>query len=141
MPVAGTNAASVLGSQYAAFSGMDVFRYAFEALMSTPHGEALYNALAVTEKPSVAWRSIRSLNWPGNQTETNYPSAVLDLIPGQDRPIAGEDTSGEQRTSGLIGITASGQQYSKVQATATQDIGGVLLGGAKAIQGIIRKVT
>lgn len=80
MPSAGYAAPKALNTAYAAFPTPASFRKAFSVAVNAGVGKPLLTALATQDKLSVAWRAIHSLGWPGNLTETDYPSSILDAI-------------------------------------------------------------
>lgn len=101
MPASGYGVPKAFNSAYGAFPTPDAFRAAFTKALNTTEGKALYHALAVDEKLTVAWRAIHTLNWPANQTETDYPSTILDAV--TDSATTGRKTSkaADRKTVGL----------------------------------------
>ena len=80
IPASGFGVPKAFNSAYGAFPTPDSFRQAFVKALKSTAGKAVFHALAVDEKLSIAWRAIHTLQWPGNLTETDYPSTILDAI-------------------------------------------------------------
>lgn len=103
MPKGTSGAPSYLNTAYAIFPSMEAFYAAFRGLISSHVGAQL--VLAITGKtpfPST-WRSIQSLGFPGMKTETDYPSALLDLASQSFRNKVQATPRAQRKTSGVIG--------------------------------------
>ena len=80
MPYTVGGAQRAFSTGYAAFPTMDAMRKAFATVAHAGHGAPILSALATQESLTVAWRAIHALNWPANQTETDYPATILDAV-------------------------------------------------------------
>lgn len=96
--------AQLLNTGYALFPQMSDFRTAFVAFLKTPPGQKVRHALAIDEKYPVAYRAIHALPWSANNTETDWPSAVLDLTSQSYRTKAASvAVPADRKTSGAPG--------------------------------------
>lgn len=104
---AGTHGApAYLGTRYAIFPSMAAFYAAFGALAKSATGRELAAALAAESGYAPAWRAISALAWPATETETDYPSALLDLTTDAYRRSVKAAAPSARRTSGTIGPTS-----------------------------------
>src|SRR5487761_647101 len=104
MPAVKGKTLELMQTGYAMFVTMPQFRTQFAAFCNGTQGSALYDALALSEAYSQAWRAIHQLPWPANQTETDWPSAVLDLTSESYRNQAASVASpADRKTSGTLG--------------------------------------
>lgn len=115
---------SVPGTRYAMFRSIADFYTALSAFAKTPHGRSVVAALAGDAPPGPAWRAIAALDWPGGATETDYPSAVLDLA-GEPyaasvsaTPAAARRTAGKPHASPAVHEAMREQAQSIVQVSA-----------------------
>ena len=122
MPAGSRGAAAYLGTGYAIFPSMTAFLVALAAFADTYQGQRLSAAISGESPYPGAWRAINALGWPGGITETDYPSAVLDLAETAYRESVGATPSDERKTSGMAlprnsGIAPSTEgQYAASQA-------------------------
>lgn len=104
MPNVPGKTSQLLRTGYAMFVTMPAFRQAFAEYLASSSGQAIYDALALDEKYSQVWRAVHSLQWPANTTETDWPSAVLDLTSESYRDSVASVTSpADRKTSGAYG--------------------------------------
>jgi len=104
MPAVKGKTLELLRTGYAMFVTMGDFRQAFAALLKSPSGTPLHDALALGEKYSDVWRAAHTLKWPANNTETDWPSGILDLTSQSYRDQASSVASpADRKTSGVIG--------------------------------------
>lgn len=105
MPARQYSMPRALNTEYAAFPTMQHFYDAFKKAAMSGRGSPLYTAIAVHGRHSSVWREIHKLEWPANKTETDYPSTILDSVPGaapkeasgvrpEDRTTVGKSISG-----------------------------------------------
>jgi hypothetical protein len=111
MPYVKGRTSQLMRTGYAMFPQMSDMRLAFTAFVNSPAGSDVHDALALGEKYSDAWRAIHALPWPASTTETDWPSAILDLTSESYREGAQSVSSpADRKTSGTIGDqTAFGQ--------------------------------
>lgn len=140
VPSHGYNAPRALHGNYAQFPTMQHFYDAFKTAVHSGTAKPLLSALAANDKHSVAWRAINQLKWPGNDTETDYPSTVLDKItegiPANWKTAKPED----RKTVGVQGNTNAAQRNTAVQAAALHHAAHHIDGAAKAVEYIVRRV-
>ena len=104
MPAVKGQTLELMRTGYAMFVTMADMRNAFSEFVSSSAGNQLHDALALDEKHSQVWRAIHVLPWPANNTETDWPSAVLDLTSESYRTKAASVASpADRKTSGVIG--------------------------------------
>lgn len=140
MPARENGAMRAAGTDYASFRTFQTFYKAFERFMKSATGQKLAAEIANGGNPAEAWRIINSLNWPGNKTESEYPSALLDLVQAKytdKMPTVARTTS---KTSGNVGASASVHDAIKAQQAAIHDATKANLSGVKAMQMVIRRL-
>lgn len=120
MPYKPGKSLQLMQTGYAMYVTMGKFRDAFADLVTSSAGRALHDAFALSEKYSEVWRAVSALKWPASSTETDYPSAVLDLTSQSYRDkVATVASPGDRKTSGTIGnqtALGSGTAYSSRNA-------------------------
>jgi hypothetical protein len=103
MPAGSSGAPSYLGTAYAIFPSMGMFYTAFTTWSKSYAGKQLVQAIT-TEAPFAAtWRVVSGLGWPGSSTETDYPSALLDLTEQSYRNSVKATPLADRKTSGQVG--------------------------------------
>lgn len=104
MPAVKGKTLELMRTGYAMFVTPQLFRDAFAAFIKSPTGTPLDDALSLDEKFSKVWRAVHSLQWPANVTETDWPSAVLDLTSeSYRRRVESVASPADRKTSGVIG--------------------------------------
>lgn len=83
IPAKGYGAPRALNTPYAAFPTIQAFRDAFRRAVHSHAGKPLLDALMSEGEHGKAWRTISALGWPASDTESEYPSGVLDLAEGK----------------------------------------------------------
>jgi len=128
MPAVKGQTGELMRTGYAMFATMPMFREAFARFVMSSAGRALRDAMGLSEKYPAAWRAIHVLPWPANKTETDWPSALLDLTSESYRNKAqtASDTA-DRKTSGAIGnqtgfgtLTGSSGRAAATAVTAIQ---------------------
>lgn len=104
MPVHSSGAPAYMSTKYAMFTTMGKFYTAFGAFMASDAGKRLAHEMTADTPFPGTWRAISSLRWPGSETETDYPSALLDLTSEAYRESVGASSPGARRSSGLVGV-------------------------------------
>jgi hypothetical protein len=122
MPNVPGTTGQLMTTGYAMFVTMPVFRAAFSQWVNSPAGRQVREALALSEKYAPAWRAIHALPWPASKTETDWPSAVLDLTSESVRKrLATLADPSQRKTSGAYGVqTALGTQQGASERTGFQ---------------------
>lgn len=125
MPAKGTSNVSYLGTPYALFSGVQSFTTAFAKFASTSKGTELTHALTAAQSLSDAYRAIHALGWPATATETDYPSALLDMLEDAYKAKMATRTPAKRKTAGLSKAppdvhTAVRQQAAVLHTAATR---------------------
>lgn len=101
IPASGFSAPRAFNSPYAAFPTMKAFYDAFNKAAHAGHGKPLYTMLGTSEKHSEAWRVIHALGWPANQTETDYPATLLDVLTDDALSKLKVKSKSERKTVGI----------------------------------------
>lgn len=123
MPAGSSGAKAYLATPYAQFGSIGMFYDALKAFASTVTGKSLITAMSAHSPYPGTWRAIASLKWPGSATETDYPSAVLDLTDASYRAYIKATPRPMRKTSGMLTAphphttTAIAQARSVNQAT------------------------
>jgi hypothetical protein len=78
----GSSAVSVLSpaGKYRTFITMRQFRDEFKRFLKSSKGKGIYEAILMGQSYSDAWREIHALCWPGNDTESEYPIKLMDMV-------------------------------------------------------------
>lgn len=104
MPFVKGKTAQLMLTGYAMFTTMGDMRQAFAAFVASSAGAPLHDALALGESYPALYRAVHALPWPANSTETDWPSAILDLTSEAYRESVQSVTSpADRKTSGVIG--------------------------------------
>lgn len=114
IPSHGYGAPRAFNSPYAAFPTMRAFYDAFAKAAHNDRGKPLFTMLGTQEKHSEAWRVIHKLGWPGNETETDYPAKLLDVLTDDALSKLKISKPSERKTVGIIPDAAD--QHAIVQA-------------------------
>ena len=102
MPRGSSGAPAYMTTGYAIFPSMTAFYVALHAFARTYRGQALTNALSQDIPAPPTWRAVSGMDWPGSATETDYPSAVLDLTSDAYRASVGATATAARKTSGVV---------------------------------------
>lgn len=94
-------------SGYALFRDMAQFRAAFVAFVNGGHGQAIRKALTDASSLPAVYRAVHGLGWPGNKTETDYPSGILDLMTDEDRSRLQTTSPDKRKTAGTIAYASA----------------------------------
>jgi hypothetical protein len=130
---------SALNTPYAMFYSMRSFRDFMTIFLKSPQGTDIRHALATQDKPSVAWRAISSLGWPGSTLETDYPSAVLDMTDQAYRDSVKASAPADRKTTGLIGGTSPLQGLTGRAPLAVRNNTAALASSASALRNLLRR--
>jgi len=84
---------------------MDAFNKAFKTLAHAGHGKPLYTVLGTSDSHAEAWRTIHALKLPANDTETDYPAALLDVLTDAVRDHLQSVAKGKRTTVGVAPAT------------------------------------
>jgi len=118
MPAKAFSAPRAFNSPYAAFPTMQAFYKAFHDAAHADRGKPLYTMLGTQDKHSEAWRVIHSLKWPGNETETDYPSTLLDALTDDIIGKMKVSPKGKRTTVGVMPDTAAQHAMVHTQSMA-----------------------
>ena len=123
MPFVKGKNTQLMQTGYGMFVTMGAFRDAFSAFIASASGQGVHDAFALSEQYPQVWRAVSALKWPASRTETDYPSAVLDLTSQSYRDkVASVQSPADRKTSGTIGsqtALGSGAAYSSRVAAET----------------------
>lgn len=101
-PVAGRVPAAV-NPMYGSYSGMSMMRRDLKLLLHGTNDKAVIHALISADSYAEAYRAISALGLPAARTESDYPSAVLDLVPQKYRDSL-QTVAADSRKSGGPGV-------------------------------------
>jgi len=73
-------APKALNTPYGAYPTHEHFLQAFKKLAHESPGKVIIHVLMNEREYAAAWRAIHALNLPGNATESDYPSTLLDMV-------------------------------------------------------------
>jgi hypothetical protein len=140
MPAHGNNVPRALNTPYALFPTMATFRDAFGRLLRTNRGASLADIVHAGDDLPAAWRAIHALGLPANQTETDYPASLLDMLEDDyrakmaTRPVAKRRTVGNGKARPEIHEAMRAQSYAVAYAARAFD------NGSAAIAHIMRRL-
>lgn len=140
MPTAKYATPRALNSPYAAFPTLQAFYKAFGTAAHEGHGKPLYTVLGTSEKHAEAWRVIHALNWPANLTETDHPSALLDLIDEKVRKALKVKPASERKTVGVTPQPSGQHAAIRAQSQALHHAANNFSSGPLAIAYIVRSM-
>lgn len=139
MPALAKRIPAVPSTQYAMFSSITDFYAAFGMFATTPKGRALAHEITSDDGYGPTWRAIASLGWPGSKTETDYPSAVLDLA-GQSYIDSVTTTAPQDRkTSGVPKAPPDVHAVMRQQAQSLVDASRAFNDASTAVRYLIRR--
>lgn len=129
----------VPNTEYALMPSMTAFNKVFARFMASQPGKSLKVAMESDKPFPASWRIIDGLKWPASKTETDYPSALLDLTAASYQASvkatdpAKRKTSGTSKAPAALKNTILEHNRSVVAAVATMS------DGKSAVQHLIRK--
>lgn len=85
LPAVGNGVPEALGTPYGAFPTHESFRISLKRISDDGGHMPLLHALHEDATVAKAWRTISALGLPGSDTETDYPSVLLDRVDEQYR--------------------------------------------------------
>ena len=122
MPAIKGVTAELMRTGYAIFATMPLMRAQFAQFIKSQAGHALHESLAVSESFAAAYRAIHALPWPANKTETDWPSAVLDLTTESTRNrLATTRDAADRKTSGAYGSDVAFGRQDGISARRTAE--------------------
>lgn len=137
MPAAKGKTLELMRTGYAMFVTTENFRTAFSSFINSSAGQAVHDAMALDEKYSAVWRAIHALTWPAVKTETDWPSAILDLTSESYRAkVASVASPSDRKTSGVIGTQTALGQGSAYSSRATASAVVAIQQATDAIRGM-----
>lgn len=138
MPARGTSNVRYLGTAYALFPGITAFSAAMALFLASPRGAGVRHALEAAERHSDAWRAVHALGWPATATETDYPSALLDMVEQRYRDkLASRDTA-RRRTAGTQKAAPDVHEGARHQAVILHHAAANISDARQAIQFVLR---
>lgn len=138
-PAGTLGAKSLLTTRYALFLTMDTFYAALAALVRQHPGRMLVQAMTSDNPYPATWRVIHGFKWPGSDTETDYPSALLDLTTQAYRDSVGASSAGARRTSGVIGASTPITSPVIDQARSLADVASTVNGATEQVRELLRR--
>lgn len=138
MPARGTSNVQYLGTAYALFSGIGAFTKAMATFLASNKGADVRHALELSESLSDAYRAIHALGWPATKTETDYPSALLDMVEAQYRAKLATRTAANRKTTGTVQAPPAVHAAVRQQAAVLHHAATQFSDAAKAISYTVR---
>jgi hypothetical protein len=139
MPAGTVGARPYVGTKYAAFVSMSQFYTAFASFMESYQGQQVKAAMLRTIPYGAVWRLVSQLGWPGSDTETDYPSRLLDLTDSAYRHSVQAAVAATRKTSGVISAPSHVKAEIIEQARMTTEAARALRGMANATPEIMRR--
>lgn len=136
MPYDKGNVPRLLSTNYGLFRDLAQFRSAFVSFIQGQYGSSLRSALLGGEALGPAYRAIHGLGWPGNLTESDYPSAVLDLTTATVRSRLQTTDPADRKTAGTIGYTSAQGGGLGMVGSALQRAANSALSAANALNNV-----
>lgn len=140
LPAHENGAPRALDTRYALFHTTTQFRDAFKRLLASPQAAELRLILTEGSGHGQAWREISQLGLPASDTETDYPSAILDMLDTKYRAtltqVEPKDRKGQVRTTrnSIDSMAVGRQQRALYEAARTG------MQGAAAMGHIVRRL-
>lgn len=136
MPYIKGSVPQLLNTDYGLFRDLAQFRASFVQFTMTESGAKLRNALVGGESLGPLYRAVNALNWPGNATETDYPSGLLDLMTITARARLQTAEASARKTAGTIGYTSAQGGGLGLIGNALQRAANAALGSANALNNV-----
>lgn len=140
MPASGFGAPKAFNTPYAAFPTPAAFRAAFKIAAHAGTGKPLLSALATQDSLTVAWRAIHALNWPGNLTETDYPSTILDAVTDGSTAKMKVAAPADRKTAGTSDTNTDVHAMIQAQGQALHHAVNNISGATNAMDYVIRRM-
>lgn len=139
MPAGTSGAPKYLNTRYALFPSMATFYRVFAAWVNSHDGKNLVHAMTSETPYPATWRVISALKWPGSDTETDYPSALLDLTEQSYRDSVNAADATQRKTSGIVGKPSELAQGMVAQARSLHQAAQTFSDATKATQYLLRR--
>lgn len=130
-----------LDTPYGVYPSIAAFAHDFGVLLHGSKGIALQHELISANSLASAWREIHGLKLPANQTETDYPAVLLDMVEEQYREKLSRRKVSERKTSGVTTATPETHDAVRRQAIALHKAAIAFTDGRKAMQHIVRSLS
>lgn len=141
VPYHGSKANRALSTPYASFVTIGDFANAMKRLLKSNRGTALLHELISANNVAAAWREIHALKWPGNLTETDYPSAVLDMVEASYREKIQTSTKAQRRGTGSTMAAPALHEATRAQGLALHHAATAFSDGKQAIGYVMRRLS
>lgn len=128
-------------TRYAIFPTMSSFRTEMVRLQATSAGQRLTLALTHGDNHGKVWRAIQALNTPGRATETDYPSAVLDMAGEKYAEKVRAARKEDRKTTGIINPQSTAKDAARLQNQALHHAATHIVDANRAIEHIVRRFT
>lgn len=139
MPKGTSGAPAYLNTPYAIFPSMTKFYAALATFGQSQAGKSLTLAMHGDAPFPATWRAIASLQWPGSATETDYPSAVLDLTTASYRASVNATPKPDRKTSGALVASPDSKAQVLGNARALADAARAFDNANHAVTHLIRR--
>lgn len=141
MPARETGMPRALNTPYAVFTGMGAFIDTFKRFIKTKRGAGLLHTLISASRLSDAWREIHGLSWPANDTETDYPTVLLDMVEQTYRTKLMTKPAADRKSVGTALASPQVHEAVRLQGYALHDAAKHFNSGHEAIAAIIRRTS
>lgn len=126
----------LLSTDYGLFRDMAQFRAAFVKFVMSGTGANVRSALLGSESLGPLYRAIHALGWPGNATESDYPSGLLDLMTAPVRNKLQTTSPADRKTAGTVGYSSAQGGGLGMVGNALQQAANSALNAANALNNV-----
>lgn len=138
MPAKGNNVPTALNTPYGVFPTTQAFRDAFVRFLASSDGTGVAHAMSMEQSYSDVWREIHALKWPAATTESEWPSALLDIVTKAYTDKANIKAGVITKTTGQTHAAPELHAAVKQQGRLLHEAATTVQGTTQAIQHIVR---
>ncbi len=131
---------TVLDTPYAAFSSITAFIAAFVKFLATKDGIKVRDALNGEKGYGPVWRAVSQLGWPASRTETDWPSALLDIAERRYAESVKASPAGSRKSAGKTPSPATAHEAMALQNKVMVEAAHNFSDAAKAVRHVIRRL-
>lgn len=139
MPAGSSGAPALLNTKYGLFANINLFYDAFRTFMATYQGKQLAAAMISDNPYPATWRAISSLNWPGSETETDYPAVILDKTTEAYQASVNASAADSRKTSGQVAPRTEAASVVLANARSLAEASQVIADGSKLTTYLLRR--
>lgn len=126
-------------TDYALFTSITAFNKVFARFILSTPGKSLKSAMESDKPYPVTWRVISGLKWPASKTETDYPSALLDLTAASYQASVKASDPAKRKTSGTSKAPTALKETILAHNRSVVDAVATMADSKSAVQHLIRK--